>query len=112
MEQAANLHDYYIVKTAVVREFANRLLDAEFNESMPPVHHHMNASSEDIEKRLFEAEPNIESQLAHIVDQMVRHDTAEKLRKKPAKRKSSQDFSTMDISLQRRDSKDGNNNER
>jgi len=104
--KATNLHDYGFVTKAVIREFVTRLFDADFKERLPPLHHHMDASSEDIEARLQEAEPNIDSQLIHIVDQMARHETVEKLQKKRAKPNESLDFSNMDISLEQFDSEE------
>ena len=112
LTQATNLHDYEVVKKAVSREYVSRLLDADFIERLPPAEHHMNASPEDISARLLAAEPHIDSQLAHIVDQIVRHETVETLQKKPAKQSASPDFSSMDISLPHLDGKDSEKNGR
>ena len=48
LTQATNLHDYGVVKKAVICEYVTRLLDADLKECMPPVHHHMNALPKEI----------------------------------------------------------------
>lgn len=110
LAHATNLHDYGFVTKVVLREYTTRLLDADLLKRMPLANQYMNASSEEIAARLKEAEPNIESQLTYIVDQMARHESVEKLQKKRAKRNESVDFSNMDMSLPRVDSEDGEQN--
>ena len=102
-----NLYDYDRALKAIISEFVSRLLDAEFKERLPFTGHHMNASTEEVEARLLEAKPHIDAHLAHIVDQMARKESVQKLRRKPVTRNASSDFTKMDISLPHGGSKEG-----
>ena len=82
-----------------IRDFVNRVLAADFVESMNLIYHHSGASSEDIRESLQEAEPHLEREIEYIVSQILRKGSAAKLRKRPKRRGPKPDFSEEDISI-------------
>ena len=96
--QAENLHDIGAVKKSVANEYVRRLLDADFLDRMPLTGHHLDASSDDIERRLQEIRVHFEAELELYVRHIAQRGTTKGINKKPRKRGPKPDFSNIDIS--------------
>ena len=91
--------DKDLTSGTVIREFINRILDAEFFKRHPLGAHHGGVSTEDFEMRLRKVRVCLEPYIEDKVVQIVKSERVDKLRKMPQKRASSPDFSLMDISM-------------
>ena len=96
--QAENLHDIGVVRESVANEYVRRLLDADFLDGMPLTGHHLDASSDDIERRLQAIRVHFEPELDRYIKHIARCETTLGVRKKPRKRGPRSDFRNMDIS--------------
>ena len=96
--QAENLYHLGVVRESVANEYVRRLLDADFLHRMPLADHHLDASSDDIERRLQALLVHFEPELDRYVKHITRRETTAGVRKKPRKRGPKPDFRNIDIS--------------
>ncbi|MCB9437331.1 MAG: hypothetical protein H6673_10125 [Anaerolineales bacterium] len=88
-----------ISEVVVVREYINRVIDADFFEHLPLLNHHNDISPEAIEKRLRQVRPYLDREIEHMVAQIVRLGCVDSLKKRRQKRVAKLDFSEMDIAM-------------
>ena len=96
--QAKNLHDIATVNRSVANEYVRRLLNADFLDGMPLTGHYLDASSDDIERRLQEIRVHFEAELELYVRHIAQRGTTKGIRKKPRKRGPKPDFGNIDLS--------------
>ena len=99
VERSKNLQDQTDMSNEVVREYVTRVLAADFYKSMPLTNHYNGVSTQEINERLQQVYPHVEHEIAYIVKQIVRDESATRLRKKRKKRNSNPNFGDMDISM-------------
>jgi|GEM_PF-1899160 len=87
------------IKTSI-REYIQRVLDADFIECLPLLKHHNDVDPEFVEQRLEQVRPYLALEVERIVAQLAKNPDVTALRK--ARRASTEpepDFAIMDISM-------------
>ena len=107
VEQTEHLLFSDAMSEAFIGEYITRVLTADFYECMPLLNYHSGVSTEAIDERLQRVKPYVEHEIAYMVKQIVRDESAAHLRKKRKKRGSKPDFGNMDISMPNGDNDGG-----
>jgi hypothetical protein len=99
VRQVAEARDHNMTKVVVIREYVNRVLDADFFEHLPLLSHHHNVHPEVLEQRLHQIRPYLDLEIERIVAQIAKAERVDRLRKTSKERKAELDFSQMDIAM-------------